>query len=145
MLIVLQNWPGISVSAAPFGWQLLNFVDPLSGRLFKELYRDWFDWIISWNWADLAGCTRLIWNLLDVLRRTGLWCFTRVSGHKFLFNLPGAAATVLVGTMLYYSPGDSGIIGGMGGEFGLPGLKGFGLNFPAPESGGLKEMFGKSL
>ncbi|MCZ6674747.1 MAG: hypothetical protein O7C75_17600, partial [Verrucomicrobia bacterium] len=71
--------------------------------------------------------------------------FTLVALHKFPFNIPGAAATVIVGTLLYYTLGASGILGRVGVNFGLPGLDGFGLHFPLPEMGGLGEFFGASI
>lgn len=71
--------------------------------------------------------------------------FTLIALHKFPFNLPGAAATVLVGTLLFYFLGLTGVLGRLGTEFGLPGLEGFGFHFPSPEGGGFKEMFAGSL
>lgn len=71
--------------------------------------------------------------------------FTLIGLHKFPFNIPGALATVLVGTLLFYFMGATGILGKMGAEFGFPGLDGFGFHIPTPETGGFREMFSGSL
>lgn len=71
--------------------------------------------------------------------------FTLIALHKFPFNIPGAAATVLVGTILFYFLGLTGILGRIGTEFALPGFDGLGFNLPVISSGGFKEMFAGSL
>jgi AGZA family xanthine/uracil permease-like MFS transporter len=71
--------------------------------------------------------------------------FTLVARHKFPFDIPGAAAAVIVGTSLYYLLGAGGIVELLGGKFGPPSLDGFGLNIPLPAVGGFEAVFGGAI
>lgn len=71
--------------------------------------------------------------------------FTLIGHFEFPFKIPGAAAAVLVGTLVYYGMGLSGALEGMKLPFNLPGLDGLGLHLPLPQPEGLKSMFGESL
>ena len=71
--------------------------------------------------------------------------FTLIGHFEFPFKIPGAAAAVLVGTLVYYGMGLSGALEGMNLPFTIPGLDGLGLHLPLPQMEGLKSMFGQSL
>ncbi len=71
--------------------------------------------------------------------------FTLIGHFDFPLKIPGAAAAVLVGTLVYYGMGLSGALEGMNLAFTIPGLDGLGLHLPLPQLEGLKSMFGLSL
>ncbi len=71
--------------------------------------------------------------------------FTLIGHFDFPLKIPGAAAAVLVGTLVYYGMGLTGALEGMNLAFKIPGLEGIGLHLPLPQPGGLKAMFGDSL
>ena len=68
-----------------------------------------------------------------------------MAGFDFPLRLPGAAAALLAGGILYYLLGAAGILSSVGISFQLPGFDGIGLLLPIPQAGGFLGMFGDAL
>lgn len=71
--------------------------------------------------------------------------YTLIGSGTLAGKLPGAVVAIVGGTAMYYVLGMTGALEGLGYIFTVPEPKGFDFNVPLPSTGGIEELFGRSL
>lgn len=70
--------------------------------------------------------------------------FTLMARFPFPFRLPGAAMAVILGTLIYYIFGETGLLKATHVDYARPALSGVGFLPALPQSGAFVELFGKA-